>query len=105
MKKLLFTSVLLCAFAFLAAASANGQARSGRERVLRDTGKVTVIVVGTAAKIALETTRVVVMDVAKPLTIIVLKPIAARAAPVIANFIIKNGVKYVLPYAIRLSLL
>ena len=90
---------------FLFSASANGQSRSTTEKVLRDTGKVTVIVVGTAAKITYATTKIVVKEVAKPVAVTMLKPLIVHSIPAITKAGLKYSAKYLLPYVVKLSLL
>lgn len=65
--------------------------------VLKGTGKAAVIVVGSAAKIAWGTTKIVGNYVAKPILL--------KAVPAVAKFALKRSLKYALPYAIKLSVL
>jgi hypothetical protein len=47
----------------------------------------------------------VTRDLAIPLTVMVVKTIATRAAPTAAKFVVRQGAKYLLPFAVRLSVL
>lgn len=73
--------------------------------VLNGAGKVGVVVIGSAAKIAWGTTKFIAKDVAVPVATEVVKPVALKAAPAIAKFAIKNSAKYLLPLALKLSIL
>ena len=88
-----------------AKASAQKQENSVGGAVLNGAGKVGVVVISSAAKIAWGTTKFIAKDVAVPVATEVLKPVATKAAPAIAKFAIKNSAKYLLPLAVKLSVL
>jgi hypothetical protein len=73
--------------------------------VLKGAGKTGVIVVGSAARATWWASKFVAKDVAKPLAASVLQPIVTKAAPAVAKFAFKNSIKYLLPFAAKLSLL
>lgn len=64
-------------------------------------GKAAVIVVGSAAKLAWGTTKVAGKYVIKPAARIVF----TKAAPAIGKFAIRKSAKYLLPMAMKLSVL
>lgn len=114
MKKLLAKIIVVCACVFVFSLTAKAQkhdspSTSGHDpvgvAVLKGTGKVAVIVVGSAAKIVYKTTKFVAKDLAKPIVVSVLKPVATKTIPAVAKFALKKSVKYLLPFAARLSLL
>src|SRR5436190_22012101 len=73
--------------------------------VLNGAGKVGVVVIGSAAKVACGTTKFIAKDVAVPVATEVLKPVALKAVPAMAKFAIQNSAKYLLPLALKLSVL
>ena len=70
---------------------------STASNVLSGTGRVAVIVVGSAAKATWVTTKFAAKHVAKP--------VAVKIAPHAAGFVLKKTAIYLLPIAIKLSLL
>lgn len=96
------------AFVLLLAASTSAQSASAASSVpsamLRGTGKVAVVVVGSAAKSVWVTTKFTAKHVAKP----VLKTVFLQAAPKLAVFAMKKSpvvMKKLTPTAIKLALL
>ena len=78
--------------------------RSVAATAIRGTGKVAVVVVGSAAKAAWVTTRFVVRDVAGNFV----KGLLLKAAPKVAIYALKKSPKIavkVLPHAVKLALL
>ena len=73
--------------------------------VMNGAGRVAGIVVGSAAKAAWGTTKFVAKDVAVPVASGLLKPIATKMAPAAAKFALKKSVKYLMPLAVKLSIL
>ena len=72
--------------------------------VVKSTAKVPVIIVGTAAKAGWEITKFAAVRVAKP----VAKTLIVRGAPRAAVYVLKSTgltAKYLLPFAVKLSLL
>ena len=83
-----------------AAGTGSGVATS----VVKTTAKVPVIIVGTAAKAGWEITKFAAVRVAKPAA----KTLIVRGAPRAAVYVLKSTgltAKYLLPFAIKLSLL
>ena len=105
MKKFLIRSLVVCGFVFAASFAANAQNNAGSNAsadsagvaVLKGTGRAAVIVVGSAGKIAWGTTKFVARSVAKPILL--------TAAPAAGKFALKKSAKYILPLAVKLSLL
>ena len=73
--------------------------------ILGGAGKVGVIVVGSAAKVAWGTTKFAAKNLAVPAANGLLKPMATKAAPAVAKFALKKSAKYLLPLAVKLSIL
>lgn|GEM_PF-6070529 len=95
----------LCLMMLAAAANAqstwvNDRRTSVPVSMLRGTGTVAVVVVGSAAKASWATTKFTARHVAKPIAVSILKPVVTKAAPKAALF----AVKHVAPYALKLSL-
>ena len=81
------------------------QSDSSGSAFLSGAGKVGVVVVGSAAKIAWGTTKFVAKDLAVPVATSFVKPIVVHAAPAAAKFALKKSAKYLLPFALKLSIL
>lgn len=64
-----------------------------------------VIVVGSAAKGAWGTTKFIVRDLAVPVAKSLVKSLVVHAAPAAAKFALKESGKYLLPLALKLSIL
>ncbi len=114
MKQLFIRSLIVCAcllaLSFGAHAQANKNKVARRDNsaagsVLGGAGNAAVIIVGSAAKIAWGTTKFIAKDVAMPVATGLLKPIATKTAPAIAKFALKKSAKYLLPLAVKLSIL
>ena len=84
---------------------ANKQNQPARVAPSNGSGNVAVVIIGSAAKIAWGTTKFMVGDVAAPVAKSVLKPIVVHAAPAVAKFALKKSAKYLLPLALKLSIL
>ena len=82
---------------------ASRQDASVASAVLSGAGKVGIVVVGSAAKIAWGTTKFVLKDVAVPVVVGLAKPVVTKMAPAMTKFAIKNSAKYLLPIALKLS--
>jgi len=99
----------LLVFAVSSAAQTNSQPkhdddRSTTAQILGGTGKVAVVVVGSAAKIGWEVTKFTAAYAAKP----VAKTLLVKGAPKAAVLMLKTGglgAKYLLPLALKLSVL
>lgn len=113
MKQILFRTILLCAVASSTALGAKAQTRLRSEStnsntgtaILRASERAAVIVVGSAAKMTWATTKFVAKDMAKPVFLSVAKPMVTKAAPKMAKFALKKSYKYLLPLAVKLSVL
>ena len=113
MKKLIINLILICACVFAGSIFVNAQKVSARSKkegsnagvaILKGTGKVAVVVVGSAAKVAWGATKIVAKDIAKP----VAKAVFLKAAPKLTIFMLKQSgalAKFALPWALRLSVL
>src|SRR5690349_19689364 len=111
--KIIFRNVLPCALVLLIiCGAAYGQSkRSGpvdtgsmTSTLLKGTGKAATLGVGSAAKVGWENAKVAAGRVAKP----VAKELILNGAPKAAVFVLKSsglGAKYLLPWAVKLSLL
>lgn len=106
MKTFIIRALCVGAFVFALSAITSAQKVTAKSKakhdnvgvtVLKGTGKAAVIVVGTAAKVAWGTTKIVGNYVAKPILL--------KAVPAVAKFALKKSLKYVLPFAIKLSVL
>lgn len=73
--------------------------------VLNGAGKVGVIIVGSAAKAAWGVTKFVAKDMVVPIATSLVKPVAVHTAPAAAKFVLKKSAKYLLPLALKLSIL
>lgn len=106
MKKFLLRSACVVALVTGASSAAYSQARNVDEGgpPARSTSaggaKVPLIVVGSAAKATWVTTKFTTKHVAAP----VAKAAFVQATPAIGKFALKNGAKYLLPFAMKLSL-
>ncbi len=114
MRNLLIRSLVACAclltlsFGVKAQAKKNAVARqesSTASTIFNEAGKAGVIVVASATKIAWGTTKFVAKDLAVPVGKGLLKPMIVKAAPAMAKFAIKKSAKYLLPLAVKLSIL
>ena len=114
MKKLLIRSLIVCACMLALSFGANAQAKkmtaekpdsSVALTILSGAGKAGVIVVGSAAKVAWGTTKFAAKNVAVPVASGLVKPMATKAAPAVAKFALKKSAKYLLPLAVKLSIL
>ena len=100
---------VICTFATLAEAQASSNnkqtiERSATSRIIGGVGKAGVIVVGSAGKVGWEVTKFTTTHVAKPTA----KELLVDGAPKAAVLMLKTagiGAKYVLPMALKLSLL
>ncbi len=81
------------------------QGDSTASSFLNGAGKVGVVVVGSAGKIAWGTTKFVLKDMAVPVVTGLAKPMATKMAPAMTKFALKNSAKYLLPLALKLSIL
>ena len=84
---------------------ANKQNQPARVAPSNGSGNVAVDIISSAAKVAWGTTKFVVRDVAAPVATSLLKPVALHAAPAVAKFALKKSAKYLLPLALKLSIL
>ena len=109
MKKFIKFILPLCAVLVFSSA-VNAQSRpantkddygSAATTILKGTGKVGVIVVGSAAKVAWGVTKFTAKHVVKPIA----KTLFVRAAPTAGKFVLKKSAKYVLPFVAKLSVL
>ena len=114
MKKLIIRSLVVCACLLSLSLAASAQKRTATENangssagvaVLNATGKLAVIVVGSAAKVAWGTTKFVARDRAVPVAKSLVKPLVVHAAPAAAKFALKESARYLLPLAVKLSIL
>ena len=114
MKKILIGSLIVSACILAPSFSAHAQkkpvpANKGNQpaRVAPSNGpgNVAVVIIGSAAKVAWGATKFVAKDLAAPVAMAVLKPVAIRAAPAVAKFALKKSAKYLLPLAVKLSIL
>jgi len=111
MKNRVFNISLIAAFVLAAVIVANAQDGSKPDSTSKSdahsssagmaAAKVPVIIVGSAAKATWVTTKFTAKHLAKP----VAKAVFVEATPTMTRFAVKNGVKYLLPYALKLSLL
>lgn len=109
MKRTIFNISLIGALALFAAwtvpaqdsAKRSGQKSGQSSSAAATAAKVPVIVVGSAAKLTWATTKFTTKHLAKP----VAKAAIVKAAPAATKFILKNGAKYLLPIAVKLSIL
>lgn len=100
--------VLLSCFACFAQSGSKASIRQDNSLasdVMGGTGKTAVIVVGSAAKVAWKTTKFTGKYVVKPVAVSVLKPLFVKGAPHAAGFVLKKTAKYLLPLAVKLSVL
>lgn len=104
-------AICLCIFAFTAVASAQRSSSSKSDSVIstiaNGAGKVTVVVVGSAAKVAWATTKIAAKDVAKPLLVSVAKPLLLKATPAISGYALKltgQAMKKAVPFAAKLGM-
>ena len=114
MKKILLSLLVVCACVLAAAFSveaqknsvpANKQNHPARVAPSNGSGNVAVVIISSAAKVAWGTTKFVARDIAAPVATSLLKPVAVRAAPAVAKFALKKSAKYLLPLAVKLSIL
>ncbi len=112
MKNLFASIFVLCTFLFIFSFSAHGQgiAKSGGgsalSQVANGAGKVTVIVVGSAAKFAWGTTKFAAKNAAMPLAKSAVKPILFKLTPKITVFALKlagKTVKKAVPVATKVG--
>jgi hypothetical protein len=103
--------ICLCIFAFTAVAAAQKASTSKSDSVIstiaNGAGKVTVVVVGSAAKVAWATTKIAAKDVAKPLLVSVAKPLLLKATPAISGYALKltgQAMKKAVPFAAKLGM-
>jgi hypothetical protein len=108
MNRLLKITFIVCSCLFMFGATASAQrtvtksnSNNGNttEAIIKGTGKATVIVVGSAAKIVWATTKFSAKYIAEPA--------AVKVAPKIAIATLKTSgiaAKYLLPFAVKLSL-
>lgn len=99
-----FTFVCVCLISISIVASAQNRHSDAKKKrdsigvvMLKGTGKTAVIVVGSAAKATWWTTKFAMSQVAKPILL--------KAAPSVAKFALKTSVKYLMPLAVKLSIL
>ena len=106
--------MIVCSCVLVASVSAHAQKRpvpaaqknaSARVAPSKGPGNVAVVIIGSAARVAWATTKFVAKDVAAPVATAVLKPVAVQAAPAVAKFALKKSAKYLLPLAVKLSIL
>ncbi|HQX57302.1 MAG TPA: hypothetical protein PLP07_15360 [Pyrinomonadaceae bacterium] len=111
-KIFLKTALILLCFLSLTAA-VNGQKATSKKSdsvissIANGAGKVTVVVVGSAAKAAWATTKFAAKDIAKPLVVSVGKPLLLKAAPNVTMFALKltgKSVKKAVPLAAKLGM-
>ena len=104
----------LCACIFAIAIASNAQTgkrpqsnshESATSAVINGTRKVAVVVVGSAAEVAWRTTKFTTKYVVKPTATALLKPLITKAAPHAAGYLLKTSAKYLMPLAIKLSVL
>ena len=100
--KYFFVGALMC-IAGTAAAQTNDHKndRSQFPSAASTAAKVPVIVVGSAAKATWVTTKFTAQHFAKP----VAKAVFLEATPAVTKFAVTNSVKYLLPFAVKLSIL
>jgi hypothetical protein len=107
MKKYIFRSLVACAFLIIGASAANAQNKDTPHHTSSPAAiaaKVPVIIVGSAAKASWAVTKFSAGRIAAP----VAKAVIVRGAPKATVFLLKNtglGAKYLLPLAIKLSVL
>ena len=100
---------LFCAACLLLLISVAASAQSKPKPLQKETdssfaGRAATIVIGSAAKAGWETTKFAAKRIAKP----VAKTLIVKGGPKAAIFMLKSsgmGAKYLLPWAIKLSLL
>lgn len=81
--------------------------KSGGNPVLNVAGKVSVVIIKSAAKTAWETTKFAAKDVAKPIIVGIAKPLLLKATPQITMFALKltgNSLKKGIPIATKLGM-
>lgn len=114
MKKLLIRSLVVFACLLALSFGISAQAKkkttpkhedSSASSFMDGVGKVGVVVVGSAAKVAWGTTKFIAKDMAVPVATGLIKPMATKMAPAAAKFAIKTSAKYLLPLAVKLSIL
>ena len=114
MKKILIGSLIVSACILAPSFSAHAQkkpvpANKGNQpaRVAPSNGpgNVAVVIIGSAAKVAWGATKFVAKDLAVPVATSFVKPIVVHAAPAAAKFALKKSAKYLLPFALKLSIL
>lgn len=102
MKKIIFKIFLVCAFVLVASLGANAQELENTgTAVLKDTGKVSVVVVKSAAKATWSVTKFAVKTTVKPAA----KIVFTKAAPAVGKFALKKSAKHLLPIAVKLAVL
>lgn len=113
MRTLFFKIAIICAciFAFSAIANAQKASPSKSDSVIstiaNGAGKVTVVVVGSAAKVAWATTKIAAKDVAKPILVSVAKPLLLKATPALSAYALKltgQALKKAVPFAAKLGM-
>ncbi|MBL8182605.1 MAG: hypothetical protein JNL64_13455 [Blastocatellia bacterium] len=126
MKDQLIRAILFCACGIVFAAFASGQSGpqagekvGGKEKVtgsavsnggnpaMNIAGKVTVVIIKSAAKTAWATTKFAAKDVAKPILVGVAKPLLLKVTPQITMFALKltgNSLKKGIPIATKLGM-
>jgi len=112
MKNLFGFIFVLCTIVFIFTYSANGQeiaksrSSSALSQVANGAGKVTVIVLGSAAKFAWGTTRFAAKNAAMPLAKSVVKPLLFKLTPKLTVFALKlsgKTVKKAVPVATKVG--
>ncbi len=126
MRRNLVQAIFLCTFAAifcistLAQSGPNAETRgSGRTKntstadpnggnpVLEIAGKVSVVIIKSAAKTAWATTKFAAKDIAKPILVGIVKPLLLKATPQITMFALKltgNSLKKGIPIATKLGM-
>lgn len=126
MKSLIRSTVYVCALSLFLAIFASAQSGpnvdtensdkekvaktaslNGNNPILNLAGKVSVVVIKSAAKTAWATTKFAAKDVAKPILVGVAKPLLLKAAPQVTVFVLKltgNSLKKGIPIATKLGM-
>ncbi len=94
--------LFVCACVLVSSVAANAQElQNAGAAVLKDTGKVSVIIVKSAAKATWSVTKFAANTTVKPAAKIVFK----KAAPSVGKFALKKSAKHLLPIAIKVAAL